>query len=334
MSEVIKSLLIVAVLLPGQTVSADVLVLKNGDRISGEISKIWDNEVSIEPEYADEFSVDLSAVDHIESGRDFEIELDDGTKIVGQLAGADSDGRQILNTESDSVSVGLEELFELDEPEKAFDWGGNIELSTAFNSGNTDSYNTKLKADGTVKSNNHRYIGEVTYLKEKLDGDVTQERDLFKYDYNWLFREPWFFSAQLTFERDPIIELDSRVILSAGLGWDIWVTPRRNLSVQIGVGSQFEEIADKSQESGVWIWSLRYRQDFFGDDLELYHNNSIASNFSGRANTSYKTTTGLRFEITDLLYANLSLDYDYETDPVNFAENEDVTLLIGLGAEF
>ena len=130
------------------------------------------------------------------------------------------------------------------------------------------------------------------------------------------------------------IQLNSRVILGAGIGRDIWNTPRRSLSMQIGVGAQNEDIAMATDQSGVLIWSLRYRQDFFSDDLELYHNNSIAHNFSGRTNTSYKTTTGLRYEITDLLYANLSLDYDYETDPVDLAVNEDVALLIGLGAEF
>jgi putative salt-induced outer membrane protein YdiY len=327
-------LLIVAILPASQVVSADVLVLKNGDRISGEISRIWDSEVSIEPEYTDEFAVDLSAVDYIESDRNFEIELKDGTEIVGQFAGADSEGKQILTTESESVSMGLEALFELDEPEEAFDWDSNIEFSAALNSGNTESYNTKLRADGTVKFNDHRHLGEVTFFKEEQGVTVTQEQDLFKYGYNWLFRDPWFFSAQLMFERDPIIELESRVILSAGIGRDIWNTPRQSLSVQAGVGSQTEDIAMVTEESGVWIWSLRYRQDFFGDNLEVYHNNSIVSNFSGRANTSYKTTTGLRFEITDLLYLNLSLDYDYETDPIEDAENEDIALLIGLGAEF
>ncbi len=32
---------------------ADLLVLKNGDRITGDIKRIWDSEVSIEPAYAD-----------------------------------------------------------------------------------------------------------------------------------------------------------------------------------------------------------------------------------------------------------------------------------------
>jgi putative salt-induced outer membrane protein YdiY len=79
---------------------------------------------------------------------------------------------------------------------------------------------------------------------------------------------------------------------------------------------------------------LRYRDKLLGDDLELFHNQTITHNLSGRDNTSYKTSTGLRFEITDILYANVSLDYDYETDPADLAEKDDTTLVFGLGAEF
>jgi hypothetical protein len=42
----------------------------------------------------------------------------------------------------------------------------------------------------------------------------------------------------------------------------------------------------------------------------------------------------LRYEISDRFFANLSVDFDYETDPVDVAENEDVALLFGLGLEF
>ena len=55
--------------------AADVLYLKNGDRITGTIKSIWDDEVTIEPEYSDEFQVDLPIVERIESDRDFEIEM-------------------------------------------------------------------------------------------------------------------------------------------------------------------------------------------------------------------------------------------------------------------
>jgi putative salt-induced outer membrane protein YdiY len=254
--------------------------------------------------------------------------------MVARLAGADSDGNQVVKTADKSLSVPLARLFELDEPEKDFDWESSVEFSAAINSGNTDSRNTKLRADTTVKFPDHRHIGEITFLTEDLAGATTQDKQLFKYDYNWLFRDPWFFSTQLSFERDPIIELDQRVILSAGIGRDIWNTPRKALSVQLGAGAQTEEIGSVTTESAVATWSLRYRQDFFSDDLELYHNDTITYNISGRTNTSYKTTTGLRYEITDLLYANLSVDFDYETDPVEAVENEDIALLVGVGVEF
>ncbi len=74
---------------------ADLLVLKNGDRITGDIKRIWDSEISIEPAYAVEFDVDVSVVEYIESDRVFEIGLEDGQSMVASFAGADGDGNQI-----------------------------------------------------------------------------------------------------------------------------------------------------------------------------------------------------------------------------------------------
>lgn len=326
--------LIPAALLAGQAVNADVLVLRNGDRITGNIKRIWDKELSVKPKYADEFNVDISAIEHIESSRHFEIDLKDGRSLVAQFSGADSDGRQLIRVGDETFPIELQALFELNEPDEDIEWDSNVEFSASLNSGNTDSENAKLRADTTVKLTDHRHIGEITFIRESQDSATTKEQDLFKYTYNWLFRDPWFLLAQLSFERDPIIELENRVILSAGFGRDIWNTPRRSLSAQLGAGAQTEKIALQTSENAVLTWALRYRQDFFSEDMELYHNNSITSNISGRTNTSYKTTTGLRFEVTDLLYANFSIDYDYETHPVDTAENEDVAVLVGVGLEF
>jgi putative salt-induced outer membrane protein YdiY len=197
-----------------------------------------------------------------------------------------------------------------------------------------------LKADGMVRFNDHRHIGEITFFREDLADTRTKEQDLFKYSYNWLFKDPWFFSADLSLERDPIIELDSRVIVSAGIGRDIWDTPRRTLNVRLGAGFQQEKIGDIdpgtfiTTDSSVATWTLRYRQDFFSDDVELFHNQTITTNITGRTNTSYRTSTGLGYEISDLLTTNITLNYDYETEPVEPAKNEDIALLFGLALEF
>jgi len=318
----------------GEWLHADVLVLKNGDRITGDVKRIWDAEVLIEPEYTDEFNIDLSAVAHIESERNFEIELDSGEKLLATLSGADEEGVQIISTSQGAISVPLEDFFELDEPEKAFDFESHVDISASLNKGNTDSYDSKARADMMIKLSDHRHLAELSIYREGVSDVPSKEQDLIKYNYNWLFRDPLFFSAQISHERDPIIELDSRLIISAGLGRDMFNTPSKVLSLQLGAGYQTEDRGIDSDQSTVVIWSLRYRHDFIGGDLELFHNDSIVYNVSGRDNTSLKTSTGLRYEITDVLYANFSFDYDYETDPAEFVVSEDITLLFGLGAEF
>ncbi|NIS89147.1 MAG: DUF481 domain-containing protein [Woeseiaceae bacterium] len=319
---------------------ADVLVLEHGDRITGEISRIWDAEVTIEPEYSDEFEVDLSAVVYIETERVFEIELYDGRSLLARFAGADADGYQLIEFGGQSISVPLSTIFELDEPEDPFEWESNVAISVDMNKGNTDTANGQIRADTMVRFNDHRHFGEVTFSREEVTNpttnirSTTKEQDIFRYNYNFLFNDPWFFASSFTFERDPISELDSRVIISAGIGRDVWNTPRRSLSVQLGAGYQQEELSSNTTDNAVATWTLRYRQDLFGDDVGVFHNQSITHNITGRTNTSYRTSTGLSYEITDLLTSSISLDFDYQTDPAEAAENEDLTLLFGLGLEF
>ena len=316
------------------TASADVLVLKNGDRITGEIKRIWDNEITIEPEYADEFDVDLPIVDYIESDRDFEIDLQDGTSVLAKFSGQDADGDQLIRTEIDEIDVPLAQIFELDEPEEFYDWETHVDFSTNASRGNTETLNTQLRGDIMFKHGDHRHTADVTLTYEEANGATTRDRDLYRYAYNYLFNEPWFFTTQLSFERDPIIQLDSRFIVSAGIGNDLILTPRHELRVQLGLGYQTEEIDTGTTDSSVVIWTLNYRKDFFGDDMSFIHNHSITHNLSGRTNTAYKTSTGLAYEITDLLYLSTTLNYDYETEPVPPAISENSSLVFGFGLEF
>lgn len=74
--------------------SADVVMMQNGDRISGEVNRIWGNDLTIEPDYSDEFIVDLDKVAYIESDREFDLTLEDGREVTAQLLGAGAGGRQ------------------------------------------------------------------------------------------------------------------------------------------------------------------------------------------------------------------------------------------------
>ncbi len=313
---------------------AGVIVMKNGDRITGDIKKIWDGEVFIEPAYADEFSVDQSEVAAIEDDRPFDIEYADGATVTGSLAGADPDGNQVVVIDGRRTLMPLASLAELEEPEEAFDWATHFDVNSAVNSGNTDSRNVKLSGDLLYKRDRRRHFFDFLFTKEEQNGETTRDRDLYQYNFTYDIGDPWFLGGIASYERDPIKGLDRRYNLIPGLGYEIWDDANKLFILQAGAGYQDERTTTLDDGGGVYAFLLRFRYDFAKPDLSVYVNNTTTKSSYGRRNTVTQFTTGMRYEITDLLYANVEFDFDYESEPVNGAENEDTALLFGIGVEF
>lgn len=310
----------------------DRLVMKNGDVISGEISEILEDDVWIEPDYADKFSVDLGEVESIHVDQEFEVELADREVVSGQIEVTEA-GEQVLVVDGEQRPLSLTDIARAEEPDPYFDWDAHVEFNAAKNGGNTDSYNTLMYANGNMKVGDHRHYGDVTFRREELDGVSTKEQDLFNYGYNWIFADPWFMGGAFTYERDPIRELDHRYTAGLIFGRDIFDTARHFLSISAGVGYSDERIGGMSESGTVGLWNLRYTQKLW-DGIDLFHNDTVTYQFYGENNTIFKTNTGLHFDLWGDLYANLSLRYDYETEPAAGFSKDDWTLATGVGYDF
>lgn len=325
--------LLAATILP-LAAEAGVVTMKNGDRITGTVKRIWDGDVFIEPDYADEFSVDQSAVASIEDDRPFEIEYADGTSVTAGLVGMDAEGNQLVSVRGNVIAIPMSQLAELEEPEEFFDWSANADVNTAINKGNTDSQDVNINGDLYLKYNRQRHFLDLQLSREEQDGVTTRDRDLYHYNFNYEIVDPWYFGAVGSYEKDPIKGLDNRYNLVPGIGYEIWNDANRLLIFQAGVGFQSEKTTTSSESGSVYAFTLRFEYDFAKPDLTVFANNTTTKANFGRKNTVTQFSTGVRYEITDLLYANFQFDYDYESEPEGDADNEDVTLLFGLGVEF
>jgi putative salt-induced outer membrane protein YdiY len=333
----ISASIIVSVLLFSAIAEAqeEFIVMQNGDRITGEIKQIWDGELTIEPAYADEFAVDVGDIVQIESSRAFEIELADGSEVTVIPSGVDDSGNQRLVYEDGrTVTLAIGQIMELNEIDDYFDWDSRIDANSVVNRGNTTSETVRINANTNLKIGDHRHIGDLTLADESVNGEPTKKQDLLAYNYNWLFRDAVFFGANASYERDPIRSLERRTIVGAGMGYDFWDDARRTLSMQGGFGYKTENIDASSEQNSIAFWALRFSYDFRGGDLNLFHNHRIDTTLNGRRNSVVKTSTGVRFEITDLMYANLQFVYDYETNPASAAQKQDTSVLAGIGLEF
>lgn len=330
-------------LLQAQAINAGVIHMKNGDRITGNISRIWDGDVFIEPEYADEFAVDQVDIAYMVDDREFDIELEDGTNIKASLAGVDDEGNQLIIMEGEELSIPMSALAELEEPEEINDWSANADLNATFNSGNTNNSDVTMSIDFMIKRDRHTNYIDLLWQdeKQKIDGVSTRvkDRDRYRYNYNYDVGDPWFLGGSATYERDPVKGLDYRYNAVPTVGYNVWDDANKMLGFQFGAGYQAEETTDETgfsdkQDGAVAAFLLRYRYDFGDPDVQVYLTNSTVAAFYGNDNIVNQLSFGTRYEITDLLYMNFEMLVDYETQPVEGAKKEDISLLVGFGLEF
>jgi len=319
--------------------TAGILVMKNGDRITGTVKKIWDGDVFIGPDYSDEFIVDQSAVAYIVDDRKMTVEMKDGAELVGQI-GVNSDGQQVIFVDGDEILLPMTALAELKEPEAFSDWEVRFDATTSLNKGNTNSQDNQLNLYAMYKRGKQRHILDALADNQEQDGVSTKERDFVQYNFNYEVNEPWFFGTSASYERDPIKNQKYRYNIVPALGYDIFNTANRILTLQVGAGYQAEESIDQTgpgavaDDGGVAAFIMRFRWDFGSPDLELYVTNQTTAAFYGRKNISTQWVTGLRFAITDLLYLNTEFNYNREREPLDGAQPEDLSLLFGFGMAF
>jgi putative salt-induced outer membrane protein YdiY len=315
------------------SVHADQVRMKNGDVITGSVSKIEDGELFIEPAYADEFSVDLAEVESVESETVFEIELKDGNTLDASI-GLGEQGQQALIVDGSAQTVVLAELVAATEPEDWYDRVSHVDVNMTWNSGNTDSRNNLIFADTRIKMGDHRHLGEITIRRDETEGTSTKKQDLLNYSYNWLFNEPWYLGATASYERDPIKDLDHRYTVGATVGRDLFDDSRKFLTASLGLGYSEEKIAGLADSGATGLWRLIYEHDFRNGDLTFFHNQNLDYQFYGANNAVFKTNTGFRFDIISDVYTSVSVRWDYESEPAANAKNNDTTLAIGVGAKF
>jgi putative salt-induced outer membrane protein YdiY len=327
--------------------SAGVIVLQNGDRITGDIKSIYNGDILIEPEYSDEFSVDQDKIAYIESKKRFDLEFrgEDMIKRTAIFRGADAQGRQIVELDGREMTISIMEIGELQEEEEFFDWRVAADISIDFNRGNTDSTEVAVITDWYAKYGRQKHYVDTLWVNEKQkdpstnENITTEDRQRYRYNLNYELSDPWFAGTFGSYETDDIAGINYRYTIAPTIGYKIWDNVEKLLNFQLGYGYQNEQIIDDSglrnnQDGGIVVAVIRFDYDLGRPDLRFYAKNATVQTRFGEDNLINQLDAGLAYEITDLLYLKLETSYDYESKPAEGADKEDVMILVGFGVEF
>jgi len=228
--------------------SADTVLLKNGDHLTGTILHADAKEVTLKTDYAGEIKIQWAAVKEAASEKAIYVTTSDKKTVSGTLTAEDSNlavhtaSPGIVRVPLASVAIarseGEQQAYEKSlHPGLAEAWNGGVNLGFALARGNSETTNLNVGfvADRkTLTDHIGLYLNSIYSTSDLPGGGVTANEILagVRYDKNITKQLFGFGSADYT--HDALQDLNVRSIYSAGLGLHAINNPITTLDILAG----------------------------------------------------------------------------------------------------
>jgi putative salt-induced outer membrane protein YdiY len=323
--------------------AADEVYLVNGDRITGKVTTLADNKLTVESDMAGKLVIDLNNVTTFKTNEPIEVQLKDGTAFKKQISKAETgrfavEGDQTLKSQDFNVaSIVVINPPPKEEPK----WHGDISGAVVSVHGNTKSLSETFSAALHRRSAIDRTLLSFDYYYQEQEEEETEETETTQDQWKARGRYDYFFTKKLygfldtRYEKDRIAELDRRVLVGAGAGYQ-WVESEPfNFSTDAGIAARYEAYDNDTDSSSQLTAQLGYHLDkkltktlTFINDLTYYPAFEKVSDY-------YLTTTAeLRAQLTEIIFANFKVVFDYDATPAEGQGNTDVKYILGVGVKF
>ncbi len=319
----------------------DVVILKNGDRMTGEIKGLQRGELKFKAGYmAESVRLDWSKVERLESRGRFLILLVDGklfTDSIGLIASNETDNF-VIGNDKNAVRVRQLEVFRLMPVETTF-WKrleGTVDLGFNYTSGN-DQYQTQFAATAKYLKGDHLVTASVeSVFSGQNEGSSTSRRE-FTLDYRKKISRNWYVGGLFDLLSSDQQSLDLRTTLGGFVGRNLKQTERTRFSVfggLVGTREDYSVVVDQARDSnadalaGVDFETFRFKTTDVRSTVLFYPSLTIP----GRVRV--QATSSVRFELFKDLTWGFNVYENFDSKPPLRADKNDLGISTTLGWKF
>ena len=312
---------------------ADLLVLDNGDRITGRLDSISGGKAIFDTSYAGRIWVEMAHIRTLETEEAYAVRVGD-QMMAGTFADA-GDRQQLVGDEQvtilnwESVRSATQSRNTLSK--FAQEWGAHLDLSLSLAEGNstTEAFNALLELDYQDDLNAHL----VTALLAREEGEGLLTRDQLDIDYGYkrFLNERWYGAGNAEYFQDTLKEVDYRITLGAGVGVQFIDNSIENLASDLGISAVKEDIGGDSEVEPALRLGVDYQRFVLAKTIELFHRQSILQLLGNEKSQVFSSSTGIRFAYNDRIDTNFRIDVAYESDPPPGNKKTDTTYSLGVG---
>ena len=319
---------------------ADVLTLKNGDRLSGTVLRKEGATVVLRTKYAGEVKVQWAELAGIVTDRPVHVILSDETSLKGTLLPAEAGRVRVKAGEIiETAPFDLAKLTYINPSPEVSGQGvkvsGRLNVGVSTASGNTETQNAHLDGEWIARTRSNRFtVGAAFNRSKEHDLETAANgRGYLKYDH--FLDKRWYVYANASAEQDRLQDLSLRSALGGGSGYQVYESADLNLSVEGGlnyVSEDYGQLPSNSYPSA--RWGLKYDQMLFGGATQLFHEEEALIGLAQKRNVIVRTKTGLRFPFSKKLVASTQLNVDWTREPPAGKKNSDRTFLLTMGYQW
>lgn len=334
------------------TALADLVVLNNGDRITGQVKKLEAGVLHIDY-FKNTIQIPWEEISQLESTERLHLVLKDGQTIVGSIRPS-AGGLTVSTTETGAVEVALQSVDTIRSPEAqaAYTaeierlrnpglldlWSGFLDTGLALSQGNADSTSLTVSLSGARTSPRDKVGVYFTSLYARSDATgvslatANAIRGGFRYDVNI---GPRLFGFGFTdLEYDQFQGLDLRFVPGGGLGFH-WVKTDRTRFDLFGGGSLNREFytGDIDRTSG----ELVIGEELFHQLLSVSHFEHklvFFPNLSDTGEYRISTDNALVTKLSNWLSWQLTVSDRLNSNPIPGKQKNDLLFTTGLRFTF
>jgi hypothetical protein len=205
---------------------SDVIIMRNGDRVTCEIKGLDANTLFISIDYIlNTLSVDWSKVDHVESKQQFIVKTQNGLVYSGVLSTPATSGErpvkiQILEASDTKVELEKTQIIKMDETSSNL-WqrfNGNVGMGVTYNKGNQS---TQYNLNSAVNYPRERWAVTASYdsVLSSSTGAAASTRNEVNLQLQRLLRwNNWYYAGLADFLQSSVQGIQLQTSIGGGIG--------------------------------------------------------------------------------------------------------------------
>ena len=319
--------------------SADVVVMKNGDRLTGQIVSADGGKLVINPAFdkTAKVTIPLDDVATFSTDAPVKLKLKDGS-IIDQPVAQGAAG--VVVPAAVAGPVQLADITQINPPPPPRPaWTGSVGLNGMYAHASTDTATVGVAANATRAGPDDKIIlaGAYNYGVQKADAVSTTNANnwFLSGEYDRFFTKQLFGYVSERTEADTVNFLTLRLTPSGGLGYQ-WVNrPDMHFSLQAGVAWIYEDYSTNPEITERFGAKVGYHIDKSWDKgrISIFHDLSLTPAFSG-GEFLVQGDAGLKVQLTRKMFSSITLNATYDNQPAPGATDLTTQLLLGLGYAF